>query len=56
MPYSTVKKFEETIAQGAKFELKRPSADSLYYKQLEQICENGKYKIKFIKDIFGVHI
>jgi len=32
-----------------------PSADSRYYKQAEEICKIEGYKVKFIKDILGVH-
>lgn len=44
-----------SIAKRCKWENIAPSADSRFYKQAEKICNEEGYKIKFIKDILGIH-
>ena len=44
-----------SIAKRCEYKNIAPSADSRYYKQVEEICKNEGYKIKFIKDVLGVH-
>ena len=44
-----------SIARRCEYKNIPPSADSEYYKQVEEICKNEGHKITFIKDILGVH-
>lgn len=46
---------QTSIAKRCKMENIKPSGDSRFYKQVEQICKDEGYKVKFIKDILGVH-
>lgn len=46
---------KKEIAQKCSFNVVSPSGDSVYYKQVEEICNKENYKIKFIKDILGIH-
>lgn len=43
------------IAKRAEFNPIVPSGDSEYYKQVESICNKECYKIKYIKDVLGIH-
>lgn len=47
--------FKTEVAKRCKFENIAPSGDSRFFKQAVEVCRELNYKIKFIKDILGIH-